>query len=78
MANLLKRKLESHPQQKGNLEGSVRSRGTDGRVGLERDLIEAGLSEPRMAGSGYGDCVAAPIPHGGFTRWVDGGETMVR
>ncbi len=41
-----------------------------------RDLIEAGLNEPRVAGSGYGDCVAAPIRHGERAPWVDGGEAM--
>ena len=42
----------------------MRSRGTDVRAGFERDLIEAGLNEPAVAVSGYGDCVAAPIPDG--------------
>jgi hypothetical protein len=37
-----------------------------------RDLIEAGLNEPRVAGSGYGDCVAAPIPTGDGARPRDG------
>ena len=59
-----------------NLEGSVRSRGTDGWAGLERDLIEAGLNEPRVAGSGYGDCVAALIPNGDRQRHDDGLRTM--
>lgn len=44
--------------------------------GLVRDLIEAGLNEPRVAGSGYGDCVAAAIRHGERAPWVDGGEAM--
>ena len=55
-----------------NLEVSVRSRGTDGRAGLCRDLIEAGLNEPGMAVSGYGDCVAALIPIGEGARRGDG------
>ena len=54
----------------------MRSRGTDGWTGLERDLIEAGLNGPRVAGLGYGDCVAAPIQHGERARRVDGGEAM--
>jgi len=35
-----------------NLEASVRSRGEEGATARERDLIEAGLSEP--AGGGFG------------------------
>ena len=54
----------------------MRSRGTDVRAGLERDLIEAGLNEPRVAGSGYGDCVAALIPNGDRERHDDGLRTM--
>ena len=53
----------------------MRSRGTDVRAGFERDLIEAGLNEPAVAVSGYGDCVAAPIPdgdRGGAWRWLEG------
>ena len=53
----------------------MRSRGTDGWAGLERDLIEAGLNEPRVAGSGYGDCVAALIPNGDGQRHDDGLRT---
>ncbi len=54
----------------------MRSRGSAGRDGLLRDLIEAGLNEPRVAGSGYGDCVAAPIRQGERAPWADGGEAM--
>jgi len=40
----------------------VRSRGTGGQGKRERDLIEAGLSEPAgMAGAVYGDCVAGAL-----------------
>ena len=53
----------------------MRSRGTDGWAGPERDLIEAGLNEPRVAGSGYGDCVAALIPNGDRQRHDDGLRT---
>ena len=41
-----------------------------------RDLIEAGLNEPRVAGSDYGDCVAVLIPNGGRQRHDDGLRTM--
>ena len=37
-----------------------------------RDLIEAGLNEPLVAGSGYGDCVAALIPDGERAVRADG------
>ena len=59
-----------------NLVGSVRSRGTNVRDGPERDLIEAGLNGPRVAGSGYGECVAALIPNGDGQRHDDGLGTM--
>ena len=55
----------------------MRSRDTAGWAGLKRDLIEAGLNEPRVAGLGYGDCVVVPISHGERAAWVDGGKTMV-
>ncbi|MDB5409001.1 MAG: hypothetical protein JWL84_3913 [Rhodospirillales bacterium] len=44
---------------KVNLEASVRSRGTDGDAGQDRDLIEAGLSEPAGWRADYGDCGSA-------------------
>ena len=58
----------------------MRSRGTDGRAGLERDLIEAGLNEPAVAVSGYGDCVAALVPSGGGASDGDGrkGDSSMR
>jgi hypothetical protein len=34
------------PPPGGNLEASVRSRGAAAETGKDRDLIEAGLSEP--------------------------------
>ncbi len=58
--------------RKVNLEVSVRSRGAGGWAWLGRDLIEAGLNEPRMACSVYGDCVAALIPVGRGARRDDG------
>src|SRR5665809_116339 len=42
----LRPKLEAQSRPTWNLEGSVRSRGTEGEGGRDRDLIEAGLSEP--------------------------------
>ena len=54
----------------------MRSRDTACRARLERDLIEAGLNEPRVAGLGYGDCVAPPISHGERAAWVAGGKAM--
>ena len=54
----------------------MRSRGADGRVGLERDLIEAGLNEPGMAGSGYGDCVAVALPDGDGRLYGGGRKAM--
>lgn len=50
----------------------MRSRGTDVRTGLERDLIEAGLNEPAVAVSVYGDCVAALVPNGDRRSHGDG------
>jgi len=41
----------------GNLEASVRSRDNEIAAGTQRDLIEAGLSEPAGGGRGYGDYV---------------------
>jgi hypothetical protein len=47
--------LESEITRVENLEASVRSRArNEGQ--LDRDLIEAGLSEPAVWRSGYGDC----------------------
>ena len=40
-----------------NLEASVRSRDNEIAAGTQRDLIEAGLSEPAGGGRGYGDYV---------------------
>lgn len=57
----------------------MRSRGADGWAGLERDLIEAGLNEPRVAGSGYGDFVVAPISGSAWWaawRWPEGDGAM--
>jgi hypothetical protein len=42
-----------------NLEGSVRSRGTDDGSGTVRDLIEAGLNEPVDAASLWDLCCGA-------------------
>jgi hypothetical protein len=49
--------LESEINRLGNLEGSVRSRGTNRVDSTKRDLIEAGLNEPAGGGRGYGDYV---------------------
>ena len=49
LASFPSQHLELHRREKGNLEGSVRSRGGDGWAGLGRDLIEAGLNEPGEA-----------------------------
>src|SRR5215813_12675867 len=51
-------KLESHRDPCArNLEASVRSRGKEGATARERDLIEAGLSEPARGGLGlWGLC----------------------
>jgi hypothetical protein len=53
--SLPKSYLESEINPVGNLEASVRSRGSGGGRGLDRDLIEAGLSEPAGWRVGYGD-----------------------
>ncbi|MEI6536621.1 MAG: hypothetical protein WCN98_14845, partial [Verrucomicrobiaceae bacterium] len=50
---------ESQPRCFGNLEGSVRSRGTDDGSGTVRDLIEAGLNEPVDAASLWDLCCGA-------------------
>lgn len=49
--------LESEILFLGNLEASVRSRDNEIAAGSQRDLIEAGLSEPAGGGRGYGDYV---------------------
>jgi hypothetical protein len=49
-----------------NLEASVRSRNDQMAAGTQRDLIEAGLSEPAGWQCGYGDCVCgagSEMPH---------------
>lgn len=48
---------ESRNSRLGNLEASVRSRSTEARGRRDRDLIEAGLSEPAGWQASYGDCV---------------------
>src|SRR5260221_13514417 len=52
-------KLESHPSHGGNQEASVRSGGSGAEGLRDRDLIEAGLSEPAGWRAGYGDCGCA-------------------
>jgi len=49
-----------------NLEGSVRSRGTGGTTGYDRDLIEAGLNEAAGA-EAYGFCAFRPLLKGSLT-----------
>ena len=40
----------------------MRSRGTDAEVTRDRDLIEAGLSEPADGVRDYGDCACTVRP----------------
>jgi hypothetical protein len=49
--------IPAHAGLLRNLEASVRSRGTVVDHWLDRDLIEAGLSEPAGWRASYGDCV---------------------
>ena len=60
------------------MEGFVRSRGTGRRAAVERDLIEAGLNEPVVAGSVYGDCVAPSIADDDIGLHGDGWKGMAR
>jgi hypothetical protein len=58
--------LESDRARFGNLEGSVRSRGADAEIGRDRDLIEAGLSEPADGMRDYGDFACAVRPESSY------------